>query len=179
MTVNKNIARKWAQSFKNSGIDDVMQELELMRLEIAAGVYCPAADLDDQKNLGIVFLELKKRLGEKQISVGGTGGTSQDEDEIQAFEEGIIDATTLIAADAAEFSRDLDDFIADLNSLMRIETDSICKMFGVKERQARQIRNDDLIGGLLRRAARMNGLDDEGLKAMAVEVMSQHKGELA
>ena len=180
MQISESTIKKWAQSFASADSDDVNNELQLMALEIAAGEYRPGVDFDNPENYKLLYLHLKERLGEKQISVGGTGGADE---ESTAFGCATETAASLQLHDGDDDhgveSAELDDVLADLNSLRNIPTLTLQRMFEVEARQARNIRHSDLIQNLIHRTAKSRGLSPAQLTALEKRLQEEHAKEQA
>ena len=180
MQISESIIKKWAKSFASSDADDVKNELQLLELEIAANEYNHGIDFDNPENYKLLYLHLKERLGEKQISVGGTGGKN-DVNAAGYFE--VITATSLpqhdLSDDDVVESVELDNTLADLNSLQNISSQTLQSMFDVEERQARNIRHSDLIQNLIHRAAKSRGLSAAQLTAMEMKLREEHEQDKA
>lgn len=174
LAIDQSTILRWSRGFNISSTEDISHELQLMRLEIDAGTYQPNFDVDSPCNLGLIYYEVRKRLGESQLSWQGLA----DEDECNAFSQAIIDAAANNDLEQKDLPKALDDFLADLSLLRAIDNKTICEVFSVgSARRAREIRSEDLIGNLVRRAAKQQGLDELSLQKLAEEVMATGKAK--
>lgn len=149
--ITKETMKNWANSFNVSSFEDVENELFLMNLEFENGLYKPSFDWNERNdNLGLVYTELSKRLGEQQISVGRTEDFDTNADEDEAFYE---DEGTFL-------NMELEDALYEIDVIRNTPLDVFNEIFDCKKRRFNYIKQQ-LIGNVIKKAAAKNGLSEE------------------